>query len=686
MNLLQFDHDQSSFIGAYYFFRGDLERAPSDLKILVESGVNHLWLFIDDYFRKDQPGPVEEFNQFLKIVDSVGLKFIPVVGQFISIEEHPEVKIVVGDGTFSSDPRFWNMGCFRHPVNLEWATHEVTGFLRSYKNHPTLCRIGGKIPMSFVHEAYYRTDTPEMGGEKMRPNCYCKWCRESFVEFLKKKYQSLAEFSRKHKNTAGGWAQVQLPFGPKPDPELWLDWTDHHFQAIPEFLHRLIAAAQLEAPVLSTHECNDFYPGSWQTVLTGNHLWRMGAEIDFGHEDMYPLEFDQQYQIYIYGLMKDLMRSVMDFNRPYTSNGQAFTPWVIKAGLPENSMSEQVYTSLIHGVSGLVWWLGDDLGLWKRMKEPNALLKLWLPRLPKFPPKPPEIALLYSYHTLALDENDGHTMDLQLIYMALCQIGLPVDILTESQLQEGILNRRSYRLIILPRVSAITPESKAALSAYLQGGGGILADYPGQTYDGYGQLITCSAGSLNLPRFYHTVGFPELESPELFVPVEAAETGVPEFQPGKEPRTLAVFDDGLPAVVSWSYGKGKLIGAGSEWGVDFSNYPGHIHLSQMYPFLIRMNRDARKLIKLICREFGIIPAAEAETPGVELGVFGQVGSERVLLAVNHLPESVTTRIKIPKATQLKEAGDERTTFHNHNGELMVEVQLDSLQGTWFIFS
>jgi hypothetical protein len=684
MNSLRFDHDQSSFIGAYYFFRGDLDRAPSELKILVESGVNHLWLFIDDYFRKDHPGPVEQFNRFLVMMEKAGLKFLPVVGQFISIEEHPEVRIVVGDGTLSSDPRFWNMGCFRHPVNLEWATYEVTEFLRSYKNHPSLCRIDGRIPMSFVHEAYYRTDTPEMGGDKMRPNCYCDFCRQSFVEFLRKKYQSPAEFSRKHTNSLSDWAGVQFPLGPEPDPELWLDWIEHHFQAIPEFLRRLIAAARQEAPIFSTHECNDFYPGSWQTVLTGNHLWGMGAEIDFGHEDMYPLEFDQQYQIYIYGIMKDLMRSCMDFNRPYTSNGQAFTPWVIKAKLPENSMIEQVYTSLIHGVSGLAWWLGSDLGLWKRMKEPNDILKRWLPRLGELPPEPPEVALLYSYHSLALDQSDQHTLDLQLIYMALCQIGLPVDILTESQLQQGILNRRPYRLIILPGVSAITPQSRAVLLSYLQGGGAILADYPGNSYDGYDSLISCPAVSSTLPRFYRTIYYPGPESPELVVPVETPETGIPGFL-GEEARTIAVFDDGLPALVSWNYGKGKLTGAGTQLGIDFSNYPGHIHLNKMFPFLIRMNRDARKLLKLICQDAGVVPLAESENPGVELGVFGRAGNNRALLAVNHLPVPVTTRIRIPKGLQLMEASDGQISAQTGEGELLVDVQLDELRGCWFTF-
>lgn len=684
MNLLRFDHDQSSFIGAYYFFRGDLDQAQSHLQLLKGSGVNHLWLFIDDYFRKDHPEPREVFDRFLKIIEATGLKFIPVIGQFISIEEHPEVKIVVGDGTLSSDPQYWNMGCFRHPVNLEWATHEIIQFLRSYKDHPAICRIGGKIPMSFVHEAYYRTDTPEMGGEKMRPNCYCEFCRRSFLEYLAGKYSSLEEFCRKHKTVVADWAELELPRRPEPDLELWLDWTDHHFLAIPEFLRRLIAVAQSEGPVLSTHECNDFYPGSWQTVFTGNHLWRMGAEIDFGHEDMYPLEFDQQYQIYIYGLMKDLMRSVMDFNRPYTSNGQAFTPWVIKAKLPENSMIEQVYTSLIHGVSGLAWWLGNELRLWQEMKEPNEILKSWLPRLAELPPEPPRVALFYSYHTLALDQTDRHTLDLQLIYMALCQIGLPVDILTEFQLQQGILNRRLYRLMILPGVSAMTPETRTALLTYLQSGGVILADDPGKSYDGYDTLLTCASSSSTPPRFYRTTGFPGLENSELFIPVEAAEAGTPKFGLGKQPRTMAVFDDGVPALVNWSYGKGKLYGVGSQLGIDFSNYPGHIHLSQMFPFQIRMNRDARTLLKLICREAGIVPAVEAENPGVEVGVFGQGGRERACLMVNHLPVPVRTRVRVPNGARLVETGGEITTIDSVN-ELLVEVQLDSLGGAWFTF-
>lgn len=685
MKTMIFD-DQSPLIGAYYFFRGDQEKARSDMEVLRNAGVNHLWLFIDDFFRKDMPKPRAEFDLFLENMKACGLKFIPVVGQFISITEHPEVRIVVGDGSLSSNPRYWNMGCFRHPVNMEWAIHETVEFLRAFKEHPLLCRIDGKIPMSFVHEAYYRTDTPEMGGDNMRPNCYCEYCTRSFLEFIAVKYNSIPEFNRTHANPIKEWKDIRFPLGPKPDTRLWLDWVEHHSLAIPEFLERLMEAARQEAPVLTTHECNDFYPGSWQTVLTGNHLWRMAAGIDFGHEDMYPLEFDQQYQIYIFSLMKDIMRSAMDFAKPYTGNGQAFIPWVIEAQLPENSMFEQVYTSLIHGISGLVWWLGKDLTLWEKMKEPNSILNHWLPEMAMLEPETPQIALFYSYTTLALDLHDRHTMDMQLIYMAFCQIGIPVDIITETQIAQGLLNRRKYRMIVLPGVSAIEPEIKQALLSYIQNGGVVLSDNPGETFTGYEPFLSWKPGLVPLPRFYRTSEELTPVGEELFIPVEALKAGIPNFAEGKEQRILASFDTGSPAVVSWQLGNGKLIGAGSLLGIDFANYPGHIHLSKMFPFLIRMNRDARTLIKLLCRDCGITPAAESNNPVVELGVFDTLTQDyRVCMVVNHLPEPVSTRIRIPRAGKLMETGSPDITGANHGEQLIVEIRLEGLQGTWFKF-
>jgi len=533
-----------------------------------------------------------------------------------------------------------------------------------------------------VHEAYYRTDTPEMGGNAMRPNCYCEYCRNSFREFIAGKYQELSRFNSLHQTAIPEWNELAFPLGPDPDPLLWLEWIDHHSRAIPEFLEGLITAARNEAPIFSTHECNDFYPGSWQTVLTGNDLWKMGETIDFGHEDMYPLEFDQQYQIYPFGMMKDMMRSVMGFDRPYTGNGQAFTPWVVQASLPANSMIEQVYTSLIHGISGLVWWLGNDLELWREMAEPNRILERWLPELAGWEPEQPAVALLYSYNTLTLDQNDWHPLDLQLIYMALRQLGIPVDFLSEQQVSEGILKHREYRLIILPGISALDLTVKAALLTYVEGGGNVLADYSGYSHTGTEAVFSWHIFGERL-RFYQTSEGLNTQGEELFISVETPRPGKLVCESNGYNQVWAKYDTGEPAIVSRNYARGKWMDAGTLLGVDFANYPGHLHLNRMFPFLIRMNRDARNLLKRLCGECGITASVESARPEIELGIFcNPASSVWICLAVNHLPEPVETRLRIPGATRFMEGGCP-VVVHSSATELIVEIKLAPLTGTWF---
>ncbi|MGQ9779617.1 MAG: beta-galactosidase [Bacillota bacterium] len=671
--------DGRPLVGAYYFFRGDLGKAEEDLALLAEAGVNHLWLFIDEYFRKDEPRSRDEFEAFLGLLEKAGLLFVPVVGQFISIETHPEVRIQTADGGFSSDPRYWNMGCFRHPTNLEWALHEVREFLRAYKDSPHLFRIGGKILMSFVHEAYYRTGTPEMGGEAMKPSCYCPYCRESFLGWLRERYATPEKFNAAHTIRIASWGDLPLPAGPDPDPKLWLEWIDHHLQAIPDFLRALIRAARAEAPVVSTHECNDFYPVSWQTVLTGNDIWRMASEIEIGHEDMYPLEFDQQYQIYPYGLMKDIMRSAMGFTRPYTGNGQAFTPWVVPAGLPANSMFEQVYTTLIHEATGLVWWLGKDRELWRQTKEPNRILARWLPRAGELQAARPEVALFYSYTTLALTQNDRHTLDLVLLYTALRQLGFPVDVLNERQVEDGLLEQRNYRLIILPSVAALRPETRAALLRFAETGGTVLADAAEARWPAYAPLLAWEVPT-SRPRLYATKN----EGKDFFIPVESPLARRPAFTGGREEEVLAVFDGGTPAVASWRVGRGQVIGIGSMLGVDFANYPGHLHLNRMFPFLIRMNDDARELLRLLCAAAGIVPPAYATDPGVEVGVFNRGDRELVCFLANHRPERVATEIVLSSAAKLLETNLAWRASSSGPEGLRVAVEIDSLSGGWVV--
>jgi len=162
----------------------------------------------------------------------------------------------------------------------------------------------------FIHEAYYRTDVPEFSGGPLKPCCYCKYYVENFRETMKMKYGSIKKFNLGHQTIFENWDSLELPKEPS-NPSLWKELFDYHAEIIPNFLAELIGYAKNITPIVSTHELNDFYPCTDQCVYSGNDIWRMARFIDVGHEDMYPLEFDHRYVIYVYDYIKDLLRTAM---------------------------------------------------------------------------------------------------------------------------------------------------------------------------------------------------------------------------------------------------------------------------------------------------------------------------------------------------------------------------------------
>jgi len=88
----------------------------------------------------------------------------------------------------------------------------------------------------FVHEAI-TDDTQRWAGRRcgriVTVNFAAGLFGVSSTEILES-----GEFSRDVKY-CDGLAEIQMPLG-RTGFELWLDWTDHHFLAIPEFLRRLI--------------------------------------------------------------------------------------------------------------------------------------------------------------------------------------------------------------------------------------------------------------------------------------------------------------------------------------------------------------------------------------------------------------------------------------------------------------
>ncbi len=656
---------RNPILGVYYYPHPDWsqDQIAHDLDAFVATGLRSIWLFYDPFFDVQN---ISSLHALLNHAHSVGLTIVPVLGQFLQLVEHPEVKIVNADSTTSDDPRYWNMGCFRHPLVLEIATQRTMGFFEECGEHPALYRIADKPVMSFVHEAYYRNSVPEFGGDVMQPNCYCDHCRKAWQDYL-----------RDHDLDTG----LEPPVDNR-DPVVWQHWIDCHAAAIPEFLNRLIHTTKVNYPLWATHECNDFYPASWQSVYTGNDWWRMGAVLDFGHEDMYPLEFDTRYICYVYDYAKDILRSAMGFEGIITANGQAFQSW-LGYQIPQNSMSEQVYSALAHGALGLVWWT------WLRADTPdtryhfiqqtkpfNTEYIALVEALEGYELAQARVALLYSWTTMSQELSDNHTYDALLTYMLLVQSGYPVDLLSEAQIAAGVLDERGYEALFVMGCAALPPTIHATLDAFVRSGGLVIADYAPYQNNAFPPAF--ENWRVSKPGKMKIYTLPN-RSP---VPVQL---GAASLLPPEHAQILATFEDGTPAVCQIKHGNGTVILAGSYLGWDYANHPGYYDLGKMFPFHVRQDAALRQFITDQLKEHGITPPIVSSNSDVEVGLWHTPDHDNLIaFVINHLTTVSHTEVRLPVAAGEWQVADLLTgdlVLGSHNqGEINWQVTLDGLQG------
>jgi len=589
----------------------------------------------------------EKLEYFMNQCQKMGLKVVPVFMPYISVKEHPEVKIVSADGSTSDDPRYFNIGCYNHPYLLEKTEELIKEFLEQYKDHPALYRIDGLPLFSFIHEAYYRTEVPEFGGGPLKPCCYCKHCVADFREKMKAKYGSIEKFNSKHKTIFEDWDSLEPPKEPS-NPSLWKEWFDYHAEVIPNFLAKLIGYARSIAPCASTHELNDFYPCSYQCVYSGNDIYRMARVLDVGHEDMYPLEFDHRYVIYVYEYIKDLLRPAMGFDKLYTANGQIFNSW-LGYKVPPASMSEQVYSCLIHGALGLVWWVDwNKFDLWAMTKQPNEEYGELVKALRDYEMSKAEVALVYPWTSMELKTDDTYSMNNALFYTALVRSGVPVDIVSEQQIADGLLEKRGYKVICGVGSPVFPPEVQAKIRNFVEKGGTLIQDYEGR---GVNEFKSAYPELVSEPSAEHTVYTVKTDLPPMdemngkIVPVASV---CEKLKPPKESGVVAEFDDGEPAVIHVRVGKGAIFKAATLLGWDYTNYPGHYDFAAMFPFLIRRTEDLRELILRLLQKAGVQAPVESTNLDVEVGVWKGKDS-RIVLAVNHLDKpsesTVTVNLK-----------------------------------------
>jgi len=615
------------------------------IKAMKEANLHNTWLFVAYVERW-------KLDYFLDQAQNMNLSVVPVIQPRISIEEHPEVRVVNADGSFSNTPDWANIGCFNHPYLLHETKGIIQSFLTDYKDHPALYRMGGRPLISLVHEAYFRNELPEKGGGPLKPCCYCECCVEDFRAKMKGKHGSIERFNSKHRTSFASWEQMKPPREPR-NASFWKEWFDYHADIIPAFLKKLIDYAKTIAPIASTHELNDFYPCTYQCVYSGNDFWRMANVLDVGHEDMYPLEFDHRHVIYVFEYPKDISRTAMGFNRLYTGNAQSFRSSQLGYEVPVESNSEQVYSTLAHGALGLVWWVDwKDLDRWMKTRESNEEYSKLVGALRDYEFSKAEVALIYPWTTMELKTDDIFNMDNVLFYMSLVRSGFPVDVVSEDQVANGLLQKRDYKVVCAVGCPTLPPEVSARIREFVEAGGTLISDYEGAGVD---EFRSAFPDTIDTPSADHTIYTIETDLPlvsELNGKMVPVADRCEKLKAPEGVEVIARFENGDPAIIRFEQCRGSVVKAASLLGWDYSNYPGHFDFAVMFPFLIRRNETVRELISAILKTQGVQPPAESSNPDVEVAVW-EGENKSLILVINHLDKPSETTVRIDSGSKVR---------------------------------
>jgi len=218
-------------------------------------------------------------------------------------------------------------------------------------------------------------------------------------------------------------------------------------------------------------------------------------------------------------------------------------------------------------------------------------------------------------------------------YKLLWDMKINADCLTENRL--NTLNR--YKVLLLPAQEQMTEELAAALEAYVDQGGTVIAESPVGFRNREGRLIYRAPGHgmdavfgcwLN-DRQNGTV------APLITMP-DGSEVPVCDFFSVLNPTTAEVLcrysgSNGAAVTIN-SYGKGSVICAGTEIFRQYATQPQEAMTAMMQQWI---------------RESGILPdlALEGETEHVE--AVRMAGEDQVLyLLINHSDEPANVRVQL----------------------------------------
>jgi beta-galactosidase GanA len=544
--------------------------------------------------------------------------------------------------------------------------------------------------------------------------CFCAYSQARFRQWLKQKYHSLDALNVAWYRSFENWDQVQPPRFPTILSYTdYLDWRAFIEDKLAEDLKTRVDAirsADSSHPVTSHADS----PGLFGSPTDGYGEpddWKMSASADFYGTSLYPKHSESTKP------WSDLMLAAgLDFSR---SAGHSFHKgfWIgeLQAGqgatgmriaTPVDARDERYWMWQVigHGareIAVYAWYpmnsgfesngyglINLDGTLTERAQTAGrtaSIIARHGAEILQSTPAPAQVAILYnrlsymvggsqpSLSKLGNAERDS----LMGLYSAFYEQNIPADFIHPEDVIENRLGQ--YRIVFLPFPVMLSRDVADGVKRYVEAGGTVVAEARLAWNDarGFASDVIPGAGLAEVFGAREEVIKPAdkvrfLTEASASLPGMPAHTAVSgeafeeELVPLSGGTVLARFDDGSPAVVKNSEGKGTTVLIGSFPALGY--YREH-------------DANIKRFFLSLALSAGVSPEVEVSGPGAsEVEVRRLVGPDHQLVLVfNHASTTADITLAIRSPWTIREAReletDQPVSYHSNNGQTILHKRL-----------
>ena len=532
-------------------------------------------------------------NNGLQVVISLILENAP----YWLAEKHPHAKYVANDGLIAdliARPNTpgggWPGLCFDNEEVRGEAGEFMRKLARRYQDHQSL------YGYDIWDEAFF--EPPGYFG-KERTFCYCRASVQTFKDWLKGKYGTVENLSKKWYRRYTDWEQVAPPrfLGGYPD---WLDWLTFRLENHRNLMHWRAASIKREDrehKILShgvagclgdlPYKLNDDWFNAEQV-----EQWGLSAFPYWTHP-----QIEKKRKTVNHFMRVDITRCSArnktiwqeELQAGHAQSGESTSPGGIRRGQTPKLGDYRIWnwTSLMGGCRGVIYWqwrpelLGPESPGWglcnldgtptertrqaawfARFAEENAELSYAVPIKGDLAVAIVNESQLFCY--VAEGNTDFYSQSLAGVYRCLWETNVQVDFAKPTDFKD-------YELLYLPFPLMLERESAGKLKEYVEAGGTLVSEacpahfiehgycslkVPGYGLeDVFGALQSEVESEGDLPLYWKGTAIPTILHQEKFTV--------------KSGEACGFYPDGSVGIVENRFGKGRTLIIGTYPGLTY---------------------------------------------------------------------------------------------------------------------